>query len=254
MGVSLIDTHCHLNLQAFDEDRAEMLMRAHQVGVTHVVVPGITAASWAQQRDYAKRYANWFNAFGLHPYFIDQHQDGDIDLLAQQLRKGGAVAVGEIGLDATCADMPRQRKLLHAQLELAVEFQLPVILHHRKTLDELLKCTREHGVERAVVHAFSGSEQQALAWADAGYYLGVGGVITYPRAQKTRRAIAVAPLHALVLETDSPDMPTCGKQGQRNEPAYMTRVFDALCEIREEPPHVLRAALHANTCALFGLS
>lgn len=249
----LIDTHCHLNFSVFDADRAEMLMRAHQVGVTHVIVPGVSAATWAEQRSYAARYANWLNAFGLHPYFIQQHSQADVETLRYQLEYGGAVAVGEIGLDATCADMPRQRILLQAQLELAVEFDLPVILHHRKTLDELLKFVRQAGVRAGVVHAFSGSSQQAEQWAEQGFMLGVGGVITYPRAQKTRRAIASAPLSALVLETDSPDMPTYGKQGQRNEPAYLTRVFDALCELRKESPEQLRAALIHNTQRLFSL-
>lgn len=252
----LIDTHCHLQFSEFDSDRAEMMMRAHQVGVTHFVVPGVTATTWATQRDYARRYQHWFNAFGLHPYFIDEHVVGapdHITLLERELQRGGAVAVGEIGLDATCANMHKQQQLFKAQLELAVKFQLPVILHHRKTLDTMLKMVRDAGVQRGVVHAFSGSEQQAQAWVDAGFKLGVGGVITYPRAQKTRRAIAAMPLEALVLETDSPDMPTCGKQGERNEPAYMTRVFDALCELRSEPAYQLREALHATSAQLFKL-
>ena len=246
-----IDTHCHLNFTEFADDRAEMLMRAHQVGVTHVVVPGVTAASWAQQRDYASRYQHWLNAFGLHPYFITQHMESHIVLLRAELERGGAVAVGEIGLDATCNDMGKQRSLLDAQLALAAEFALPVILHHRKTLDELLKAVRKHKLQRGVVHAFSGSEQQAQAWVEQGFKLGIGGVITYQRAKKTRAAVAAMPLDALVLETDSPDMPTCGKQGERNEPAYITRVFDALCSLRPEPAHDLRRALYANSQALF---
>lgn len=249
-----VDTHCHLNFSQFNDDRAEMLMRAHQVGVSHVVVPGVTAASWDMQRDFAKRYAHWFNAFGLHPYFIDQHLPEHVALLRVALSKGDAVAVGEIGLDATCNDMPKQRDLLLSQLDMAVEFELPVILHHRKTLDELLKHIRERKLHRGVVHAFSGSEQQAMAWVEQGFKLGVGGVITYSRAQKTRRAIAEVPLKALVLETDSPDMPTCGKQGERNEPAYITRVFDALCDLRDEDPHVLRHHLFQNSVDLFHLT
>lgn len=251
---AFIDTHCHINFSVFNEDRAEMLMRAYQVGVAHVVVPGVSAKSWAQQRDYACRYKNWHNAFGLHPYFIDEHSDADISKLQRELKNGGAVALGEIGLDATCADPDKQRRLFKAQLDLARECNLPVILHHRKTLDEILKAVRDASIERGVVHAFSGSEQQAEAWVKQGFKLGVGGTITYERAQKTRAAIAAMPLHSLVLETDSPDMPTWGKQGERNEPAYITRVFDALCKLREEPPYTLRAALWENSMALFRLN
>lgn len=248
-----IDTHCHLNFPDFEEDRAEMLMRAHQVGVTHLVVPGVTAASWGQQRDYAARYQHWLNAFGLHPYFIDQHLPSHVALLRAELEQGGAVAVGEIGLDATCADMDNQRALLDAQLKLAAEFDLPVILHHRKTMDEILKVVRKYKLRRGVVHAFSGSEQQADAWVEQGFKLGVGGVITYQRAQKTRATVAAMPVEALVLESDSPDMPTCGKQGERNEPAYITRVFDALCKLRDEPPQQLRQALYTNSQTLFSM-
>lgn len=253
----LIDTHCHLQFSQFDDDRAEMMMRAHQVGVTHFVVPGVTAASWKTQRNYAQRYQHWFNAFGLHPYFINEHRDEHLTQLADELKRGGAVAVGEIGLDATCDNIDKQRQLFQQQLQLAAEFELPVILHHRKTLDEMLKMVRESGLpeshHRGVIHAFSGSEQQAQAWVDAGFKLGIGGVITYERAHKTRKAVAAMPLGALVLETDSPDMPTFGKQGERNEPAYITRVFDALCDLRNEDPHQLRTALRNNSLALFGL-
>lgn len=250
---ALVDTHCHLQFAAFDSDRAEMLMRAHQVGVAHVVVPGVSAATWAAQCDFAKRYQHWHNAFGLHPYFIDQHQMSDVDALRALLAETPSVAVGEIGLDATCPNITLQRDIFEAQLALAKDFDLPVILHHRKTLDELLKHVRCHNIQHGVVHAFSGSKEQANAWVEQGFMLGIGGVITYSRANKTRAAVAAAPLGALVLETDSPDMPTAGKHGQRNEPAYLTRVFDALCELREESPAELRHALWQNSTRLFDL-
>jgi TatD DNase family protein len=248
---ALIDSHCHLDFEAFDDDRAEMLMRAHQVGVTDFIVPGVTCSQWPRLRELQSRYKNWHIAFGLHPYFIDQHQTSHFETLREQLEKGGAVAVGEIGLDATCDDLDKQRELLQAQLDLAAEFELPVILHHRKTMDEMLPMVKKAGVERGVIHAFSGSEQQAEHWIDLGFKLGVGGVITYERAKKTRNTIARAPLESLLLETDSPDMPTCGKQGERNEPSCITRTFDALCKLRKETPHELREALLKNTQELF---
>ncbi|RUO26234.1 TatD family deoxyribonuclease [Aliidiomarina minuta] len=248
---ALIDSHCHLDFAAFDEDRAEMLMRAHQVGVTHFVVPGVTQKQWPRLRELQKRYQNWHIAFGLHPYFIEQHEENHLEMLSQQLHEGGAVAVGEIGLDATCPDISKQKELLKAQLKLAAEFELPVILHHRKTLDEMLKMVKQAGIEHGVVHAFSGSQQQAEHWIEQGFKLGVGGVITYDRANKTRTTISKVPLQSLLLETDSPDMPMCGKQGERNEPAYITRALDALYELREEPRDQVRAALWQNTLQLF---
>lgn len=251
---ALIDSHCHLDFEAFDDDRAEMLMRAHQVGVTQFVVPGVTAKQWPRLRELQKRYQNWHIAFGLHPYFIEQHEEQHLDSLQQQLHDGGAVAVGEIGLDATCPDTSKQNKLLKAQLELATKFELPVILHHRKTLDEMLKMVKQADIKQGVVHAFSGSQQQAEHWVEQGFKLGVGGVITYSRASKTRETISKTPIENLVLETDSPDMPMSGKQGERNEPSYITRALDALYELREEPRDQIRQALWQNTQQLFRLS
>lgn len=225
------DSHCHLDFAAFDHDREAMLARAESLGVERFLIPGVRQAAWARQQALSEQYPSWRLAFGLHPYFIAEHTDAHLDELPQWLARG-ALAVGEIGLDATVGEFDKQLRLFQAQLDIAAELQLPVILHHRKTLDVLHKLVRASGLRDGIVHAFSGSLQQAQQWIDLGFRLGVGGVATYPRAQKTRAALAQLPAESLVLETDSPDMPLSGYQGQRNEPARVVEVFQSLCALR----------------------
>jgi len=232
-STDLTDSHCHLDFVDFDADRDAVMQHAYAQGVQRFLVPGVQCATWPRLAQLRRQYATWQVAFGLHPYFIAQHGEHDLELLSQWLQQG-AIAVGEIGLDAHIGDMAKQKRLFAAQLQIATECQLPVILHHRKTLDAMLPLVRKAKVCGGIVHAFSGSYQQAMAWIELGFRLGVGGVITYPRAQKTRQTIARLPAQSLVLETDSPDMPLRGFQGQRNEPARVRIVFEALRALRNE--------------------
>ncbi|MCH8501455.1 MAG: TatD family hydrolase [Aliidiomarina sp.] len=232
-AVDLTDSHCHLDFSDFDDDRDIVMQRAMARGVQRFLVPGVKSATWPRLAQLRQQYASWQIAFGLHPYFIEQHGESDLEQLPHWLQQG-AIAVGEIGLDAHVGDMAKQKRLFDAQLMIAAEFRLPVILHHRKTLDTMLPLVRKATICGGIVHAFSGSYQQAMAWIELGFRLGVGGVITYPRAQKTRQTIARLPAQSLVLETDSPDMPLCGFQGQRNEPERVRLVYDALRTLRNE--------------------
>jgi TatD DNase family protein len=162
--------------------------------------------------------------------------------------------VGETGLDLYRDDpqFERQQVMLEAQLRLAKRYDLPVILHSRRTHDTLAMLLKKHALPRTgVVHGFAGSLQQAERFVQSGYKIGVGGTITYPRASKTRDVMARLPLSALLLETDAPDMPLNGFQGQPNRPEQVARVFASLCELRQEPADVIANALIHNTKALF---
>lgn len=250
----LFDSHCHLDFDAFALDRAQVIERACEQGVKGFIVPGVTRQQWPQLVDLAQKHSACSIAFGLHPYFISDHLPADLMHLERMLCDYPNASVGEIGLDASCPQPALQLRLFRVQLALAREAQRPVILHHRKTLNLLLrevKKAQQIGALQGVVHAFSGSLEQANEWAGMGFKLGVGGVITYPRAKKTRRAIAEAPLNSLVLETDSPDMPVSGYQGQRNEPARITDVFSTLCTLRTESPTTIAQQLLLNTQQAF---
>ncbi|MGM0480467.1 MAG: TatD family hydrolase [Pseudomonadota bacterium] len=255
----LFDSHCHLNFDDFAEDRADAIERARKAGINAFMLPGVCIDSHSVLKRIASRYQGCFFALGLHPYFIKQHSLEHIELLQQQVDEllqepnSSFKALGEMGLDATCDNMELQQQLLREQLRMAKERQLPVILHHRKTLDKTLKLVRESGPQKGVIHAFSGSYEQGKAWVEAGYFLGIGGTITYPRANKTRDAVARLPLSAMVLETDSPDMPVNGHQGQRNEPLRMLSTLRALAKLKDSSESAVGDCCYKNTEQLFNL-
>lgn len=248
----LFDTHCHLDFDDFAADRVAVLERAEAAGITRIMVPGTRAHSALKIESNTVRVQR---SFGLHPYFIEAHQQSHLDWLEAQLDQHPTAPVGEIGLDATCSDYDLQCKLFEAQLALAARYQRCVILHHRKTQPDLfmrIKQVRDQLPDcGGVLHAFSGSYEQAKQWHELGFKLGVGGTITYSRAQKTRAAIGSIALDALVLETDAPDMPVAGQQGQRNEPAQVVTVLQSLLDLREEDEATIRRQLWQSSCQLF---
>lgn len=254
-----IDTHCHFDFPPFTGDEAQSIERAARAGVKAIVVPAIEAAYFDRVLDLAGRHAALYAALGLHPIVIEHHRDEHIDRLDEILQRADRklVAIGEIGLDLYREDpqFERQQAILDAQLRLAKRHDLPAILHSRRTHDKLAMHLKRMNLPRTgVVHGFSGSLQQAQRFIELGYKIGVGGTITYPRASKTREVMAQLPLSALLLETDAPDMPLNGFQGQPNRPEQAARVFTTLCELREEPADVIAQTLLDNTRELFGIA
>lgn len=258
MTFRFIDTHCHFDFPPFQDDEAQSIARAAQAGVERIIVPAIGSQYFARVIALASTWPALYGALGLHPIVIEEHTADCLDLLEEQLarREAKVVAVGEIGLDLYRENpqIERQEAVLEAQLKLAKRFDLPVILHSRRTHDKLAMHLKRHNLPRTgVVHGFAGSLQQAQRFIGLGYCIGVGGTITYPRASKTREVMAQLPLDSLLLETDAPDMPLNGFQGQPNRPEQAARVFQTLCELRPEPPEVIAQALLDNTRRLFAL-
>nr|WP_233148841.1 TatD family hydrolase [Shimwellia pseudoproteus] len=253
-----VDTHCHFDFPPFAHHEAESLALAAAAGVRHIIVPAISAARFPAVLDLAHRFNGLYGALGLHPLWVAEHRDEHLTQLEQQLarRDPAIVAIGEIGLDLYM-DTPqftRQEALLDSQLQLAKHYDLPVILHSRRTHDKLAMHLRRHHLARTgVVHGFAGSYQQAKQFVDLGYKIGVGGTITYPRATKSRDVIARLPVDALLLETDAPDMPLNGWQGQPNRPERVAEVFWILCSLRPEAPPVLAEHILQNSMRLFML-
>src|SRR5690554_1127013 len=249
----LIDSHCHLDFECFDQDRDEVLQQARSAGVCHLVIPGVRAATWSRLLELCRRHSGLFPALGLHPYFIEEHSPEQLEVLRQMLRAESDIllAVGEIGVDARKPSLEVQWELFRAQLDLAQEFSKPVIIHSVKTHDEVCAELRRRQFGQGVIHAFSGSRQQAENFVECGLWLGIGGVITHERSRKTRGAIRQIPLEKLVLESDAPDMAMAGHQGQRNSPQWLPEVLQSLAELREMAPEELAAQLWRNTCELF---
>ncbi|MBL4831582.1 MAG: TatD family hydrolase [Aliivibrio sp.] len=254
-----IDTHCHFDFDVFKRDFTQQLNRAKNAGVETIVVPSIGEKNWSRVELLAEQYPEIYYALGCHPFFIDQHSDDVIRLLNDKLmvRNHRCVAIGECGLDKIAAknetQWQQQLFLFNAHCSLATTYQLPLIVHSRKTHSEILSILKKHHLpENGVIHGFSGSYQQAMQFVELGFSIGVGGTITYPRANKTRMAISQLPLNSLVLETDAPDMPIHGRQGETNHPQYMNEIFECLCQLRNEDTQTIASAIVENSNSLFG--
>lgn len=233
--MQLIDTHCHLDFSVFDKDRSAVLSQAKIAGVTDYIVPGVTAAGWQQLLQLSANTEGMHPALGLHPCFMQQHSNEHIDQLAGLLATEKVCGVGEIGLDLFIADadLEQQLSFLRPQLQLAKLHTLPVILHVRKAHDQMLKELRSINLESGgVIHAFSGSEQQAAQYLKLGFKLGIGGTITYERARKLHRIVRDNPLSRFVLETDAPDMPLAGYKGEKNIPSRVAEVAEAVAQLK----------------------
>ncbi|WP_066012990.1 TatD family hydrolase [Endozoicomonas atrinae] len=243
--LSLFDSHCHLNFSDFDTDRAKVLSQAKKESVSHLCIPATKHQEWLsliKELEVISKESSVsvVTALGLHPWFIAEHSLEQLDVLDKLLkqRPSRVVAIGETGLDFFDRNITPQAKnkqltLFTGHVKLACLHQMPLIIHSRKSHDEILKVLRKFKPESTgIIHAFSGSEQQAKEYLKLGFKLGFGGGITYPRASKTRHLAATLPIDSIVLETDAPDMPLNGYQGERNEPGRVKQVAECLAELR----------------------
>ena len=253
--MQLVDSHSHIDADEFDADRAAVVERARAAGVARQVVPAVDAISWPKLRDVCAAIEGLFPAYGLHPTFLAGHAPQHLGQLREWIERERPLAVGECGLDHFVEGLDRAAQLhyFEAQLEIAREFDLPVIVHARRAVEEVLLAIRRVGGLRGVVHSFSGSRQQAEQLWENGFLVGLGGPVTYARARRIRRLAASMPLQYLLLETDAPDQPDCHTHGQRNEPARLTAVLDAIAGIRDQDPAEIAAITTANAERLFNL-
>jgi len=253
--VHLIDSHCHLDFNDFDTDREAIMQNCFKAGVEKIVIPGVTVSSWPKQIELCSRNPMLSLALGCHPMFMDEHPVDAVQLLDHAVQQYKPIAIGEIGLDfyVANADISAQLSLLDAQLDIAVKYFLPVILHVRKAHDEVLKLLRQKKLSGGIVHAFSGSAQQAEQYRNLNFLLGIGGALTYPRAQRLQRLFTDLPLSQVVLETDAPDMPICGHQGQRNTPENIPVILEKLSQLRNESAEYIAEITTANCRQLFSI-
>jgi TatD DNase family protein len=251
----LVDSHVHLDDEAFSADRDAVIERASRAGVDRMIVPGVDAESWPRIKALCAKSRRLHPAYGLHPLFLPKHVPEHVDALSSWLDQENVVAVGEIGLDFHVEGLDRdaQRHFFLRQLQLARQRDLPVIVHARGALEEVSLTLRRTGGLRGVVHSFSGSQQQAQHLWDIGFHLGIGGPVTYPRAQRLRRIVAQMPIEFLLLESDAPDQPGAAHRGERNEPARVADVLQCIAALRGETEAYVASATSANASRLFGL-
>lgn len=253
--MELIDTHCHLDVPEFDPDRQAVLARARAAGVTTLVNPGIHADEWPRLIELAAAAPGVHYALGLHPVYLQRHRDADLDRLERLLAETAPLAVGEIGLDFHLRelDRARQQQLFEAQLTIARDAGLPVILHVRKAHDQVLQALKRIRVQGGIAHAFNGSLQQAQQYLDLGFRFGFGGMLTFERSRKLRQLAAALPLESIVLETDAPDLTVAAHRGERNSPEYLPDCLAALAGVRGIAPEDAARATSANARAVLGL-
>lgn len=251
----IVDTHCHLDFDVIHHRLEAELSRCAALGVKGFLVPGVKRDFWARLFELESKFSCCRISIGLHPYYILEHRLEHLDDLQGRLYESRSIsAVGEIGLDKYCPLWDLQVVLFREQVRIAQCFDLPIIVHARKAHSDILQyLTKGKFSGRGVIHGFSGSFELALAYLDKGLYIGVGGVITYPRASKTRAAITRLPLDRLLIETDSPSMPLYQQAEGSNLPSNVTKVLDTLCCLKGLSRSEVIEQLYKNSCCFLGV-
>ena len=259
----LIDTHCHLNFHAYDEDRDDMLRRAREAGVDRIIIPAIDLESCQQALALADRCAGLYVAVGIHPNSCSDFSPSALQELRVLSRHERVVAIGEIGLDYYWDKCPpaKQQRALELQLELAAESQLPVILHNRESADDLMaildawapSVSPEMKERLGVLHSFSASAEVARRALELGFYLGFTGPITYKNADQLRAIAADLPVDRMLIETDGPFLAPQQRRGKRNEPGYVRYVNARLAELKGVTADDMARQTTLNAERLFAL-
>ena len=257
--MQLIDSHTHLDFPDFDADRPQVLARSRALGVKQMVVLGVYQSNWQRLWDLVQTDSQLYAAFGLHPVYLDDHRPEHVIELGQWLSRLAqhpqVCAVGEIGLDYFLPKLDRdgQQQLFEAQLQLAADFQLPALLHVRRSHAQVIATLKRIRLKRGgIIHAFAGSREEAREYIKLGFKLGLGGAATWPQALRLRKVMVDLPLEAIVLETDSPDMAPAMYPNQRNSPEHLPDICQALAEVMGVSPERLAEATTANACEVFG--
>jgi TatD DNase family protein len=255
-----VDSHCHLDAPEFERNLSQVIDAAARNGVKAILLPTVRASDCNHVRalvsQYAEKIPGLVYTLGIHPLFINQAQESDITILQEQVERSLSdprfVGIGEIGLDyfVEGLDPRRQEWFFHAQLDLAVEYKLPVILHVRRSQDAILKALRCRKIPSGIAHAFNGSSQQAKQFIELGFKLGFGGAATFERALQIRRLLQELPLDGIVTETDAPDIPPAWLREEGiafNEPAFLPRIASVLAEVRGISSDEFASAVWRNT-------
>lgn len=255
----LVDTHTHLDFPSFDHDRASLLDQAQARGVERAVMLGVYQANWQRVWDLALGDERLFAALGLHPVYLADHRSEHLTELRHWLERLAGhrklCAVGEFGLDYYVKELDRdaQQALFEAQLALAAEFELPVLLHVRHAHAATIATLKRYKLaRRGIIHAFAGSYEEAREYIKLGFCLGLGGAPTWPQALRLHKVLPRLPLEHVVLETDSPDMAPAMYPGMRNSPLHLPEICDALAGLMGVEAAELAQVSTRNAVALFG--
>jgi len=252
---SLIDSHCHLDFEVFDDDRSTVLQRAKDNNISDIVIPGTEKIYWHRINDLCKKYPQLHPCYGLHPYWVNSHNKQDIEALKNYIENNRPIALGECGLDSRAqqADKKTQLYFFEAQLSLAENTQLPVVIHSVNATEIVIQTIKKFKNLNGMIHSYSGSAEQARQLIDLNFYISISGSVTYDNAKKIRKVVREIPLTSLLLETDSPDQPDQKNSGKRNEPAYLVNTLDVISELRDESRESIAQQTTLNAQTLFNI-
>jgi TatD DNase family protein len=258
--MKIFESHCHLDDQVYDKDLAEVLIRAENAGVKAMMIVGVDKKSSQKAVSIAKTHANVFASVGVHPHDAKTCSEAvlaDLQTLSESIQVCGW---GEIGLDFNRMYSPKnvQERWFARQLELSDRLDLPVILHERDSNGRLLEMLKAHGEteKKRVVHCFSGTEKELMAYLDEGLYIGITGILTMrARGAELRRLAAMMPIDRILIETDAPFLTPAPQRNRhrRNEPAFLTNVLTTHAHKRNEEIHYLADVIWENSCLFFGV-
>ncbi len=251
----LIDSHCHLDFDAFDIDRSDVLQRAKDKNISDIVIPGTEKIYWDRINSLCKKHSQLHACYGLHPYWVNEQNKPHIESLKRYIELNRPAALGECGLDfrPQQAEKKLQLYFFEAQLELAEQNQLPVIIHSVRATETVIQSIKKFSKLRGMIHSYSGSLEQAKQLLDLNFYISVGGSVTYDNAKNIKQVVKEIPLTSLLIETDAPDQPDKKNKGKRNEPAYILNTVKAISEIRGESVDMIARQTTINAKKLFAI-
>ena len=254
----IFDTHAHYDDEAFDQDREAVLQKIREDGVGMIADIGADIASSKKAMELSERYDFIYAVVGVHPSEVEPMQPSDIAWLREMAKKPKVVAIGEIGLDYHYEEPERelQKKWFKAQLELAKEVKLPVSIHSREAAQDTLTIMQQMDMQETggVIHCFSYGWEMAKIYLDMGFYLGIGGVVTFKNAKKLIEVVQKAPLERIVLETDGPYLAPEPFRGKRNMSSYLTYVAEKIAELKEITPEEVIQITEQNAKGLYHIS
>lgn len=249
-----IDTHTHIYLPEFDDDRDEMMQRTKEANVGITIMPAIDSTTHDAMFTVESTYENCYSMIGLHPCSVNQDYEKELDIAKQYLNRRKFIAIGEIGLDFYWDKTftTQQYEAFHTQIEIAMQYELSIVIHSRNALDECIDVVKEHNGIKGVFHCFSGNEDQAKKIIDLNFMLGIGGVVTFKNAGLDK-VIKKVGLSNVILETDAPYLAPVPYRGKRNEPAYIKLIAEKLSALCKLSADQIAELTTANAKKLFKL-
>lgn len=253
MSSHFFDSHCHFDFDVFDQQRLDIWQQCQAKHIKQLMIPGVEPAQWKKSAEIANQYKGVVMSVGVHPWWVATTELPSLDQWQSAINHPLCVAIGECGLDAAIdTPMKQQCEVFEHHLGLAVDKNLPLIVHVRRTHNDTIRYLKRYRPAKGgVIHGFTGSEELAMEYWRMGFYIGVGGSISYPRANKTRTMVKNMPLEALVLETDAPDMPLHGQQGKANSPLFLPDIARVLAELRGDSVDTIAQQTTHNSQQLF---